>query len=436
MGASTCKACGLSLDSILEFGPGVAAPKLERDQYRVPEPALEGLDPLGCGDLRYGPSEAHFEGWDGSEDPRRGSEAALGTSGRDAAGHTPADSSASFAVRRHVVRMHDVRASSSSAARALGGVTADGGEQEPPGECGRMDILQTRCLTYFVREDQELKLIPDPPAPWIKCRRRQIFRTGAVYDGEWLGNQRNGFGILTWRDGARYLGQWRQNRPWQGQFRHCNGDVYVGQWRQNKAHGLGRYLEAEGVLSVGSFSDDLHDGVGVERWPDGSTFMGQLSRGRKSGYGVYVWPDGSRYEGQWSANQMDGYGTWIGMDGRLYGGEWRDSQMHGWGQYSWPDGRTYAGQYRLGLQDGLGSSSRPAAGCGGLPKSRGLWRGGELIQRIGPREASRAETTPAPASSARGLDTPHAPACGSDPSPAPDFSARRGGQLHATTLPL
>ena len=32
------------------------------------------------------------------------------------------------------------------------------------------------------------------------------FKSGAVYEGEWKGNLRDGFGTQTWPDGAKYEG--------------------------------------------------------------------------------------------------------------------------------------------------------------------------------------------------------------------------------------
>jgi hypothetical protein len=32
------------------------------------------------------------------------------------------------------------------------------------------------------------------------------FKSGAVYEGEWIGHVRDGFGIQRWPDGARYEG--------------------------------------------------------------------------------------------------------------------------------------------------------------------------------------------------------------------------------------
>jgi len=37
------------------------------------------------------------------------------------------------------------------------------------------------------------------------------YKSGAVYEGEWIGGMRHGFGVMEWPDGARYEGQWEMN---------------------------------------------------------------------------------------------------------------------------------------------------------------------------------------------------------------------------------
>ena len=35
---------------------------------------------------------------------------------------------------------------------------------------------------------------------------------GARYTGEWVGNERHGFGVQIWKDGSRYEGQWAHDK--------------------------------------------------------------------------------------------------------------------------------------------------------------------------------------------------------------------------------
>jgi hypothetical protein len=51
-----------------------------------------------------------------------------------------------------------------------------------------------------------------------------------VYEGEWMNNMRDGYGVQVWPDGAKYSGYWMQNKAHgQGKFDHVDGDVYDGE---------------------------------------------------------------------------------------------------------------------------------------------------------------------------------------------------------------
>lgn len=53
--------------------------------------------------------------------------------------------------------------------------------------------------------------------------------TGAVYNGEWRGQFREGYGIQTWPDGSKYEGYWLNDKAnGQGRLYHADGDVYEG----------------------------------------------------------------------------------------------------------------------------------------------------------------------------------------------------------------
>ena len=53
-----------------------------------------------------------------------------------------------------------------------------------------------------------------PYDPHAKREKRPTytFKTGATYDGEWIGGFRDGYGVQKWPDGAQYEGQWKDNR--------------------------------------------------------------------------------------------------------------------------------------------------------------------------------------------------------------------------------
>eukprot|EP00427_Karlodinium_veneficum_P046869 CAMPEP_0169239494 /NCGR_PEP_ID=MMETSP1016-20121227/30943_1 /TAXON_ID=342587 /ORGANISM="Karlodinium micrum, Strain CCMP2283" /LENGTH=315 /DNA_ID=CAMNT_0009319435 /DNA_START=51 /DNA_END=999 /DNA_ORIENTATION=- len=179
---------------------------------------------------------------------------------------------------------------------------------------------------YFGREAAELAQVPLPPGGANeKCHREHKFRTGAVYNGQWLGRERHGIGLQNWADGASYHGQWEHNTATgTGRFQHNDGDIYIGEWRQNIAHGCGIYQHRDSTKYEGQFVNDLQDGYGIESWPDQSKFHGQFVKGKKSGYGFYTWPDilamqayGLKTRYMALANTMALMGDSFGDDGKL-----------------------------------------------------------------------------------------------------------------------
>lgn len=59
-----------------------------------------------------------------------------------------------------------------------------------------------------------------------------------MYDGEWVQNIREGFGVLKWVDGTVYKGYWKGDlREGKGAFTDVNGDTREGVWIKDLLHG-------------------------------------------------------------------------------------------------------------------------------------------------------------------------------------------------------
>ncbi len=43
-------------------------------------------------------------------------------------------------------------------------------------------------------------------------RPPKTFEDGSVYDGEWIGENKDGYGIFTWADGSIYEGNYLQRK--------------------------------------------------------------------------------------------------------------------------------------------------------------------------------------------------------------------------------
>ncbi len=77
---------------------------------------------------------------------------------------------------------------------------------------------------YFKIEEAN-ETLTDASISSTVAKKKYTYKTGAIYDGEWLGGLRHGFGTMTWADGAKYEGQWNTNQACgRGKFYHTYGD--------------------------------------------------------------------------------------------------------------------------------------------------------------------------------------------------------------------
>lgn len=72
---------------------------------------------------------------------------------------------------------------------------------------------------------------------------------GSVYSGQIssLTSLKHGTGTQVWKDGAKYVGEWRQGKAeGKGVFFHANGDIFEGSFKADKANGFGTYTHKTG----------------------------------------------------------------------------------------------------------------------------------------------------------------------------------------------
>ncbi len=63
-------------------------------------------------------------------------------------------------------------------------------------------------------------------------RKKYTYKNGSVYDGEWEGNKRNGYGVLVRPDGMKYEGEWKDDKPHgKGKITQTDGRIKAGEWR-------------------------------------------------------------------------------------------------------------------------------------------------------------------------------------------------------------
>ena len=180
------------------------------------------------------------------------------------------------------------------------------------------------------------------------------YSNGCLYYGEWnqINNQKHGRGVLKWPDVLTYYGQFKMdNINGKGRIITKNGEEYEGDWIDNRANGFGVYKNKE-VKYEGKWKNDRQEGIGNETWNDGTNYNGEFIEGQKTGQGKFKYADGSNYIGSFLNNQLHGRGKYCWTDGREYFGDWKYNKIDGEGVFKWPDGRKYIGHYKQDKKNG------------------------------------------------------------------------------------
>ena len=110
---------------------------------------------------------------------------------------------------------------------------------------------------------------------------------GSIYDGEWGGTMKRGYGKSKHADGTTFEGEWLNGLP-HGQGRledtaHGTG-TYDGEFREGKKHGRGRQHKDTGTYD-GEWWDGEWTGQGKLKFPDGGSYEGQWKNGLRHGHG-------------------------------------------------------------------------------------------------------------------------------------------------------
>nr|XP_014345348.1 PREDICTED: radial spoke head 10 homolog B isoform X2 [Latimeria chalumnae] len=183
---------------------------------------------------------------------------------------------------------------------------------------------------------------------------------GSSYTGDVWNGMRHGFG--TYRCGTRivsYSGQWYHSK------RHGKGTVYYdenetswyeGDWVNNIKEGWGIRRYKSGNVYEGQWKDNLRNGEGTMRWIKANEqYSGQWVNGIQHGYGTHTWflkripgsqyPLRNEYVGEFVNGIRHGRGKFSYASGAVYDGEWDHNKKHGWGKCTFKNGRIFEGEF-------------------------------------------------------------------------------------------
>lgn len=179
----------------------------------------------------------------------------------------------------------------------------------------------------------------------------------ATYKGSWLKGQLHGCGKLTWPDGRKYTGRFKNNlQHGEGEYivPGNGGDtVFRGTWKNGKLHGLGSARYPNGNLYEGFFKDGLRDGHGILKegrfLSSSSIYIGQWLQNKRHGYGVLDnEKEGEKYMGMWQDDCRHGNGIMVTLDDIYYEGNFVNNNLSGYGTMMFQDNTVFKGELGAG----------------------------------------------------------------------------------------
>ncbi len=209
------------------------------------------------------------------------------------------------------------------------------------------------------------------------------YANGARYEGNFVNNQRSGYGVHENqnkhqpRERLRYSGSWLKDRQHgHGVFEKIQLNkqaqkqittLYEGAWVMGKMTGQGtRYFSDSGDSGpryVGEVIDGQPHGQGEMVYDHSSSFRvynGTWQQGIRSGTGTMKYANKNEYSGEWQEGQPNGKGKMKYADGFSYEGEWLNGKRHGQGILMLADGKASQDEW---VDDQL-QASEQQTGCG------------------------------------------------------------------------
>lgn len=190
---------------------------------------------------------------------------------------------------------------------------------------------------------------------------KHIYKSGDIYEGEFLDGKRHGTGKIVYASGDVYEGEFAQNkRHGTGAVQYTDGRSYTGEWKDGQISGTGKFVYASGATYEGEFLEGLRDGTGTYYYVSGAVYTGQWTKDKINGIGIMQYSDGGWYSGPWTNGEKTGQGkAKMVQSSGVYEGEVLEGKQHGQGTYVWTNGETYEGQWTEGKITGYGTVTKP-----------------------------------------------------------------------------
>jgi hypothetical protein len=159
----------------------------------------------------------------------------------------------------------------------------------------------------------------------------QKWSDDSYYRGQFLAGKRSGAGLAYLVDTGTYEGTWVDDQIVEGIHIYLEASpykTYSGQFKNWRPHGQGVLTFKNGAIYSGDFVFGYYQGHGTLR-TNKFTYDGDWVGGRKEGWGTFSSLDYC-YQGYWKKGVRHGLGFQEGKNSN-YQGYWEDGEKSGYG---------------------------------------------------------------------------------------------------------
>ena len=132
------------------------------------------------------------------------------------------------------------------------------------------------------------------------------------YEGEFKYKVSDGYGIMYFKDGSIYNGEFKNNPENEG-FGSPEGfglsddkdHYYKGQFKNGYKWGYGiNYFKEERCIYKGEFVKGVHEGYGIFYYPDGDIYEGEFKNDNYHGFGFLYKPNVEKFINIWEDDEL------------------------------------------------------------------------------------------------------------------------------------
>ena len=142
---------------------------------------------------------------------------------------------------------------------------------------------------------------------------------GYIYSGEFVNNQKEGYGTIEWKDGAKYQGEFKDNQiNGYGIIEYPDDKFYQGEMRNGRMDGFGEFFWKDERKYIGNYKNDRRNGFGVFIFKAYES-NNNINRNPNIYKKFSLINNFSAYLGFWKDGNMDGFGMKVTKDEIKYG---------------------------------------------------------------------------------------------------------------------